>query len=83
MAAIPKTRKNPAARRRRGCVNSCPGKLPQDITGLGNKGCGQRAAPLVFLALYGPWRGRKGHIYFRHTASALRLTANTLGAPIL
>jgi hypothetical protein len=41
------------------------------------------AAPLVFLGLCGPTKAQGGHIHFRHTGSALRLTANSPDAPIL
>src|SRR5258708_35776735 len=41
------------------------------------------AAPLVFLGLRGSMKAQGGHIHFRHTGSALRLTANSPDAPIL
>jgi hypothetical protein len=41
------------------------------------------AAPLVFWGLRGARKGQGGHIHFRHTGHALRLTANTPDAPIL
>ena len=42
-----------------------------------------RPHPLFFFRLWGTRKGRGGHIHFRHTARALRLTANTPDAPIL
>jgi len=42
-----------------------------------------RRHPLFFLRLWATRKGRGGHIHFRHTGRALRLTANTPDAPIL
>jgi hypothetical protein len=41
------------------------------------------AAPPVFFEALATRKGRGGHIHFRHTGRALRLTANTPDAPIL
>ena len=46
-------------------------------------GCGFGHAPLFFFRLWDTRKGRGGHIHFRHTGRAWRLTANTLDAPIL